>query len=149
MTTLVDYIHKFSNLGRTAFIYKTGFRTLKYSYADIYKNAMKVAGLLQHHKIGKGDKVLIWAPNSPDWGIFFLGCILNGSVVVPIDIHADKSLLIQIQRQVQARIIFQTRFRPEVLDIETIFAEELEDALADINPGDKREKDEKQKIRKF
>ena len=129
--TLVEYAHKFSSFRKTAFLYKTGFRTFSYSYADVYAKSLKVASLLQKLNIKKGDKVIIWAPNSPEWGIFFLGCILNGVIAVPIDIRSDKHFLNRVQKEVKAKLLFQTKFKPKAAK-HVIFAEELEDLIVEL-----------------
>ncbi len=133
MKNLTEYIHKFSEQDKghkTAIIYKTGFRTLKYSYREIYEKSLKVAALLQQEGVKKGDRVIIWAPNSPEWGVFFLGCILNGTIAVPIDVRADKAYLNHVQQQVNAKLVFQTKYRPRYLNIKIIFAENLDISLA-------------------
>lgn len=126
MKTLVDYIHEFPQRNREAMVYKTGFRTLKYSYSEVYESSLKVAAFLQQQGVKKGDKAIIWAPNSPEWGMFFLGCILNGVIAVPIDVRSDRQYLNHVQQQAKAKIVFQTKYRPKYLDVKTFFAEDLD-----------------------
>jgi long-chain acyl-CoA synthetase len=45
----------------------------------------RFAALLSDRGIGKGDRVLIWAPNSAEWMGAFFGCVLRGVVPVPLD----------------------------------------------------------------
>ena len=42
-----------------------------------------VARELEIRGIGKGDAVLLWGENSPEWIIVFLGCLFRGAVPCP------------------------------------------------------------------
>ena len=46
----------------------------------------------------KGDKVLFWSENRPEWIVAFWGCLLGGVVVVPIDYRASPEFLTRIAR---------------------------------------------------
>ena len=50
---------------------QVGFRNLNLTYKETYEMAQKVATLLEQQEIGKGDPVLICAPNSPFWTCVF------------------------------------------------------------------------------
>jgi long-subunit acyl-CoA synthetase (AMP-forming) len=56
---------------------KMGFRTISMTYLDMYDVSRKIALLLEKEGIGKGDKVLILAPNSPYWVCSFWACRKN------------------------------------------------------------------------
>ena len=58
--------------------------------------ACKRAGL------GKGDKVVFWSENRPEWIIALWGCLLNGSIAVPIDFRASHDFLASVARIVDA-----------------------------------------------
>jgi long-chain acyl-CoA synthetase len=55
------------------------------SYRELAALAGRFAALLSDRGIGKGDRVLIWAPNSAEWMGAFFGCVLRGVVPVPLD----------------------------------------------------------------
>jgi long-chain acyl-CoA synthetase len=55
--------------------------------------------------IGKGDKVIIWFENRPEWVAAFWGCVLEGVIVVPIDCRASAGLLRRVEEIVRARAI--------------------------------------------
>jgi len=52
---------------RDALVYKTGFRTERLSYLDLYDYAYRMANWYQSRGLKKGDAVLLWAPNCPEW----------------------------------------------------------------------------------
>ena len=61
--------------------------------------ACKRAGL------GKGDKVVFWSENRPEWIIALWGCLLNGSIAVPIDYRASHEFLGHVARIVDAKLL--------------------------------------------
>ena len=44
----------------------------------------------------KGDKVVFWSENRPEWIVAFWGCLLRGIVVVPIDYRASPDFLARV-----------------------------------------------------
>lgn len=56
----------------------------KYSYQLIKKHAKSLASALSAMGVGNKDRVVIYAPNSPQWIISYLGIQLAGAIAVPI-----------------------------------------------------------------
>jgi len=52
---------------------------------DLLERIACLAGGLQHAGLGRGDRVVIMAPNSVDWIVSALGVLHAGGVIVPID----------------------------------------------------------------
>src|SRR5687768_12842074 len=84
--TLGDFAAELSRRHGTkpALIIKPGVRDRITTYAGLDQLASRVARLLQLRKISPGDRVLLWAPNMPEWVGVFLGCHKAGVVVVPL-----------------------------------------------------------------
>jgi long-chain acyl-CoA synthetase len=57
----------------------------RYTYADLRDAALRVGDRL--HRLGyrKGDRVVLWSENQPEWGVAYLGASSIGLVVVPLD----------------------------------------------------------------
>jgi acyl-CoA synthetase (AMP-forming)/AMP-acid ligase II len=56
------------------------------SFADVQAQATRVAAMLQHrHGIAKGDRVTIAMRNYPEWISTFMGAIMIGAIVVPMN----------------------------------------------------------------
>ena len=87
-----------------------GYRTITLTYAQVYDLARKVALLLEENGIGKGDPVLLCAPNSPYWGAVFWGSLLCGARPVPLNIQSTAHVIEKIAEQTQARILFHNQF---------------------------------------
>jgi len=103
--TLGSYLDDFLLRGNeTAFAYRPGLRTRSWSYAEIAKSAFQFARELEERRIEKGDRVLIWARNSPEWVSTFLGCALRGAIAVPIDFQSEPGFVRRVQEQSEAKL---------------------------------------------
>ena len=58
---------------------------IRYSYADLKKLALEIGARLRAHGLRKGDRVVLFSENQPEWGLAYLGASRNGLTVVPID----------------------------------------------------------------
>lgn len=81
LTELLDLqVHAFST--REAVVEIGGPRL---SYRDLWHSASRIAGGLQEHGIGYGDRVAIHMPTGARWVQAFLGALLSGAV--PVLVH--------------------------------------------------------------
>ncbi|MCH8064089.1 MAG: AMP-binding protein [Chloroflexi bacterium] len=73
MSTLVEllqsYVERFGP--SPALLIKPALRYRVWTYDDMWRDAGKVASFLQAKGIQKGDKVLLWGPNTPYWVLAF------------------------------------------------------------------------------
>ena len=88
--TMVELVESLPTKKGTAIVYKTDFRTFRLSYKEFYKKILKACSLFEYYKIQKGDKIMIWGRNSPQWGYIFLAAAIKGIVIVPVDYMAKK-----------------------------------------------------------
>src|SRR5438309_994520 len=103
-TTVVSYLDEFiSRGGETAFAHRLGLRVVRRSYEQTARTAYQFARELDSRGIGKGDRVLLWAENSPEWVASFFGCLLPGVIVVPLDVQSDPAFVARVQEQVNAK----------------------------------------------
>jgi len=136
MNTLLDLFHEFGKWGgKTAFIHRTGIRRFTCSYENLSTYSLKMNGWLAGNGIGKGDKVLIWGPNSPWWGIAFWGCIARGAIIVPVDFMSGRERAETIAGLTDVRLVIRSRFKPENLtDRPAVYLEDLEYILKSVDP---------------
>ena len=134
--TVSDLVTQLGNLGsRKLFVQRTEFRTFVWSYQQVQKTAYRLAALLQEKGVKQGERVILWAPNSPQWAMVFLGCLLGGTVPVPIDLRFRADFLQEVQRQTEARLLFTSYLRPDPqLGIPSFPLEELEEQLQSVRP---------------
>jgi long-chain acyl-CoA synthetase len=102
---LVDFFREFSKSPTEYLQYDSGYRSWRYTYAQVDLAARHFAARLSDHNIRKGDKVIFWSENRPEWIAAFWGCVLTGAIVVPLDYRTSASFLRDVQKIVDARLI--------------------------------------------
>jgi long-chain acyl-CoA synthetase len=70
-----------------------------WTYGRLWDEARRVAAHLHDAGVGKGDRVVLWGPNRPEWVAAFFGAQLLGAVVVPLDLRSPEDLLTRIEEQ--------------------------------------------------
>ena len=83
--TLIDFFQDFASADGPFLVHDDSFRTRTFSYRDVARASTAFAARLTASGIVKGDKVVIFSENRPEWIVAFWGCLLIGAVVVPID----------------------------------------------------------------
>src|SRR6202021_3514732 len=94
--------------------HRGGVRMETWSDARIGQGANRLARELEFRGINKGDSVLLWGENSPEWIVVFFGCLLRGAVVVPVDHGSTVEFASRIAGEVQAKLIFRSRALAEI-----------------------------------
>jgi long-chain acyl-CoA synthetase len=103
--TLIDFFEDLARSRGEFFIHDDGFRTRRYTYHDVARAARVFAARLRQIGLIKGDHVVFWSENRPEWIVAFWGCLLNGIVVVPVDYRASPDFLSRVVRIVVAKLI--------------------------------------------
>jgi len=86
-----------------------GYRMESWSYGKIAREGNRLARELERRGIAKGDAVLLWGENSAEWIIVFLGCMLRGAVIVPIDQGSTAEFALRVAQEVNAKLVFCSR----------------------------------------
>src|SRR5579864_136839 len=106
MQTLLELLAEIRRLDdREAIRFYNGFRTWKLTYRDLHTQVAAFAAYLDRSGLHKGDRVMIWAENRPEWISAFWGSVARGVQVVPIDYRSSVDLVRRIQQEVHARLI--------------------------------------------
>ena len=122
---------------KPALIIRPGFRTRTWSYRDLADLVPRVAGYLAGTGIARGDRVIIWGVNRPEYGIAFLATLRIGAVLVPLDVNslADFAQKIVARTRASAAITStQTRERARGLGIPLHAMEQLPDLARGVAP---------------
>src|SRR3989344_4928290 len=127
MKTLVDVFEKFNTRDQTAMVYRTGIRRFVYSYKDLNKMGRRMARWLDEQGVSKGDRVVVWAPNSPWWAVVYWGIILRGAVVVPVDFVSTKDRVQKIAELTKATLVIQSQYKFDKFVSNTIKTLNIED----------------------
>ena len=103
--TLVDFFEDLVQISGTFLTFDDGYRRREYSYVDAGRVARGFAARLAAAGLAKGDKVVFWGENRPEWVVCYWGCLLSGIVVVPIDYRSTIDFVERVNGLVRARLI--------------------------------------------
>lgn len=117
MNTLTDMLERSAAdfPDRTALTMRLGVRTIKYNYTRLEERAHAYAKFMREQRVGKGDRVVIWAANQPDWVAAMFGGYLNGSVIVPLDVRSSRDFVERVVSQTEPVLAFAGKAQAEVL----------------------------------
>src|SRR6266852_4569077 len=108
--SVVDYLENLLRRGgECAYVQHRGYRTVRWSYRQVAEAAFQCARELQERAIGKGDRVLLWGPNSAEWVVAFFGCALRSTIVIPIDDAGVADFAQRVYQQVGGSLLLSSR----------------------------------------
>jgi len=104
--TLLSYLDDYERRhSETVFVHHRGLRTVRWSYAQLVREAHEFARELKTRGVVRGDRVLLTGENSPEWAAAFWGCCLLGAVVVPLDKTSTREFIDSVAKQTQAKLL--------------------------------------------
>jgi long-chain acyl-CoA synthetase len=112
--TLIDFFGDLAKARGEFLVYDDGFRSRGYTYADVARGARGFAARLHATGLRKGDTIVFWSENRPEWIVAFWGSLLCGVVVVPIDYRASPDFLARVSRIVSAKLVLVGQEVPPV-----------------------------------
>ncbi|MDA2931432.1 acyl--CoA ligase, partial [Acidobacteria bacterium AH-259-O06] len=125
----LDNFHRYSS--DIAYVHRHGYRTIRWSYGETVERACQFACELDVREIAKGDRVLIWGRNCPEWIVAFWGCVLRGVVAVPMDRTASVDFVRCVAQQVDAKLLVSSREQGALgLALPTMLLETLRETAA-------------------
>ncbi|HVU70116.1 MAG TPA: AMP-binding protein [Ktedonobacteraceae bacterium] len=104
------------------------------TYVQLQQQAEQFAGYLQQQQVSKGERLLIWSASRINWMVAYLGSLLVGAVVVPLDVSSKEDFLTRIAQTTEAKYLitsskqYQELGNPPVplIDIDALPAGELD-----------------------
>jgi long-chain acyl-CoA synthetase len=94
---------KFADRPLVSFAFQTPI-----TYREFKSNVLKVAVRLRELGVKHGDRVVVLAENSPQWGMVYMGAVRLGAVVVPILPDFPESDVLHILSESKAKVLFIT-----------------------------------------
>src|SRR5436305_24205 len=85
----------------------SGISTL--TYRELKGRGQDFAGYLQAQQLEKGNCILIWSPSRSDWLAAYLGALLVGVIVVPLDISSKEDFLARVAGITEAKLLLTTQ----------------------------------------
>jgi len=86
-------------------VQRRGYRTERWSYAQVAGLAFQFSRELEARGIVKGERVLLRGEDCAEWVAAFLGCALLGVIAVPMDDAATDDFALRVMREVGARLM--------------------------------------------
>ena len=110
--TLSQLVATFAARGeRTAIIAFQSEGVDELSYAALSERIAHVAHGLRSRGIARGERVALWAANSPDWIAAYFGVVTAGAVAVPIDHQSTADTVATAIAHADVRVVITTAAR--------------------------------------
>lgn len=128
VTTFADFLKFIDSAygSRLAITWRPHFRALKFSYGDLARMSEVLAHYLDERGIKKGDRVILWAGNSPWWIATFFGCQLKGITVIPLGQQNTPAFVKKISDFTESKLVIKNerlqKSGAEESTIESIFS---------------------------
>jgi long-chain acyl-CoA synthetase len=125
---------------KDALTIRPGFRTRSWTYRDLNEVVPRVARYLKDTGLKKGDRVLIWGVNRPEYGIAFLAALRLGAILVPLEANYAAEFAEKIAERTHASgaiVSSQTLARAQTLGLPLYPMEVLPDLARQCAPLEK------------
>jgi long-chain acyl-CoA synthetase len=129
-----------------AIVAPRGVRHRRITYSQLATLTRRFAAELARRSIQKGDRVLLWGENGPEWVAAFFGCILRGVVPVPVDFAGSLDFVARVEREVSPKCLTGDAAKLALLrsgtprlafeDFASFLPSQEADAIDDLTPDD-------------
>jgi long-chain acyl-CoA synthetase len=103
--TLIDFFRDLVAIPGEFLVYDDGYRRRAHRYDEVGRAARAFAARLTAAGVRKGEHVVFWGENRPEWIAAYWGCLLNGIVVVPIDYRSPAEFVDKVSALVDAKVM--------------------------------------------
>ena len=124
---ILNYLKR--NKNKKVIAIRIGYRTFYATGKSLSEKIAKIQELFKNENISKGDKIIIFGKNSIEWISVYFASILSGTIIIPLDLLTDHSLLKKIQKQVNAKAIFQDSNLVRLKPVKKFYLDNLDDSL--------------------
>ena len=116
---------------KIAFSHRPRLRRTVWTYNDLNRTARQFARELITRSVSVGDRVVIWAENSPEWVAAFYGIISIGAIAVPLDEQSAPDFVGRVCVKTEPKLILTGReIHPSFLNIPWIELSRLRSTVA-------------------
>jgi long-chain acyl-CoA synthetase len=104
---LIDYLSK-KFADKDFILYRSGKQKefTRWSYSRFENECQRVARGLLAAGLVKGDRVVIWSENRPEWMAVWMGTVIAGICIVPVDFLVTEQECLNIMKITKARAFF-------------------------------------------
>ncbi len=128
MKTLIDLLQKarIAYSDNTALSVRSGLRDDIWTYERLWQASHSVAHFLHAERgILPGERLIVWAPNSPQLVAIYFGAMLARIIVVPLDPMSTQAFIQRVVTKTRAAAIVAGFSVNETFGISTIRLEEI------------------------
>jgi long-chain acyl-CoA synthetase len=108
-----------------AVAWRHGYRMERWAWAKLSSVAVQFARELEARGIGCGERVFLWGPNTGEWLAVFIGCLLRGAIVVPMDAIAAPEFARRVIAEAAPRLAVISREMAPLAGMDSIVLEDL------------------------
>ena len=127
---LLEYFHADARpAAEIAVVWRRGYRMERWRWAELHARASQFARELEWRGIARGDRVMLWGENTGEWLAVFIGCLLRGAVVVPMDAIASAEFARRVASDAGIRFVVVSRALPPPPNVPAIVLEDLPEAI--------------------
>lgn len=109
-SSILEYLDQFARYSSgEACVFQRGYRTLRWSYADLLDHARRFGTFLRQRGTRRGERIMLWGANTGEWLAAFWGSLLCGAVVVPMDIAASPEFAARVFKQSGATFLVSSK----------------------------------------
>jgi long-chain acyl-CoA synthetase len=107
LRTFSDYVADFDELGDGLALTNRSFLKIeRLSHRELKSRAYQAAHFLSDQGVARGDRVMVVAPNSPEWVELLLGVVLLGAVLVAVDASSTPRTVQRFIEETEPKIVF-------------------------------------------
>ena len=103
---------------KTAIMYRSGGKKEfdRWTYGKLGEECRRIARGLLAAGLVKGDRVCLWAENRPEWMIVWIGAVIAGMAIVPVDFLASEKECANILTITGVKAFFHSARKQEFAD---------------------------------
>ena len=90
---------------KTALQIKRDGRWDRFTFEEVKQKADGIGNAFRRSGFHKGDRVVLYSENQPEWGLVCLGAVSAGLIVVPLDSQTSRQEVWSVARFTEARAI--------------------------------------------
>lgn len=126
-----EAVKKYSS--KVFIVEREAYRREEYTYQQIYDRSLSICAYFKKKDIKKGDKIMVYLPNSSDYTSIFWACALSGVVLVPLDFNSSPEFAEKIYGLTGSRLIFCSIYKKPQKG-KKFFQEEMDSLYGQYSP---------------
>jgi long-chain acyl-CoA synthetase len=126
-----EYVARLEDHGdRVALTSRTFLKVNRVTHRELRRRAYQTARFLAAQGVTRGERVMVMAPNAPEWIELLLGTELLGAVLVSVDAASTSATLRRFVDLTEPRLLFTSRYAtPAETGVATRHLEDLESLI--------------------